>query len=123
MLVALVTPYLSDDVQAQVAVTLQATALAPFIAMQERITEARARAEQIDFLQADLDSLVAVASTQAALLDENRELRELLGLAERVGPRFRPATVLRPGTQGSESMFLVDGCARPGRRRCAERSA
>jgi rod shape-determining protein MreC len=114
MLVALVTPYLSDDVQAQVAVTLQATALAPFIAMQERITEARARAEQIDFLQADLDSLVAVASTQAALLDENRELRELLGLAERVGPRFRPATVLRPGTQGSESMFLVDVGARDG---------
>jgi rod shape-determining protein MreC len=114
MLLALVVPYFSDDVQARIAVTLQGTALAPFIAMQERITEGRARAEQIDFLQTELDSLVAVASTQAALIDENRELRELLGLADRAGPRFRPATVLRPGTPGSESMFLVDVGARDG---------
>jgi rod shape-determining protein MreC len=112
MLLALVVPYLSDDFQAQIAVTLQGTALAPFIAMQERITEGRARAEQIDFLQAELDSLVGVASTQRALIDENRELRELLGLADRAGPRFRPATVLRAG--GSESMFLVNVGARDG---------
>jgi rod shape-determining protein MreC len=114
MLLALVVPYLSDDFQAQIAVTLQGTALAPFIAMQERITEGRARAEQIDFLQAELDSLVGVASTQRALIDENRELRTLLGLADRAGPRFRPATVLRPGTPGSESMFLVSVGARDG---------
>lgn len=109
---ALVIPYLSDDFQARIAVALQGTALAPFIAMQERITEGRARAEQIEFLEAELDSLVAVASTQAALIDENRELRQLLGLAERAGPRFKPATVLRAG--GSESMFLVNVGARDG---------
>ncbi|MGE0159254.1 MAG: rod shape-determining protein MreC [Gemmatimonadales bacterium] len=114
MLLALVVPYLSADLQAQIAVTLQGTALAPFIAMQERITEGRARAEQIDYLEAELDSLIAVSSTQSVLLDENRELRALLGLAERAGPRFRPATVLRPGTPGSESMFIVDVGARDG---------
>ncbi len=114
MLLALAVPYLSDDFQARVAVTLQGSALAPFLSLQERITEGRARAEQIDFLQAELDSLVAVASTQAALVDENRELRDLLGLAERAGPLFRPATLLRSGTPGSESMFLVDVGARDG---------
>jgi rod shape-determining protein MreC len=114
MLLALTSPYLSDDFQARVAVTMQSTALAPFIAMQERITEGRARAEQIDYLQAELDSLVAVTATQSALRDENRELRELLGLAGRVGPRFLPATVLRSGTFGSESMFLVNVGARDG---------
>jgi rod shape-determining protein MreC len=114
MVLALAVPYLSDDFQAQVAVALQGTALAPFIAMQERITEGRARADQIEYLQAELDSLVAITSTRSALIDENRELRELLGLAERAGPRFLPATVLRSGTLGSESMFLVDVGARDG---------
>jgi len=114
MVLALAVPYTSDDIQSRVAVTLQGTALAPFIALQERITEGRARADQIEYLQAELDSLVAVASTQAALLEENRELRDLLGLAERAGPSFLPATVLRPGTPGSESMFLVDVGARDG---------
>jgi rod shape-determining protein MreC len=108
MVLALAVPYLSADFQAQVAVTLQGTALAPFIALQERITEGRARADRIEYLQAELDSLVAVTSTQSALADENRELRDLLGLADRAGPRFLPATVLRPGTPGSESMFLVN---------------
>jgi rod shape-determining protein MreC len=114
MVLALAAPYLSDDFQARVAVTLQSSALAPFIALQARITEGRARADQIEYLESELDSLAAVASTQAALIEENRELRELLGLAERAGPRFRPATVLRPGTPGSESMFLVDVGARDG---------
>jgi cell shape-determining protein MreC len=114
MVLALSAPYLSEDFQAQVAVALQGTALAPFIAMQERITEGRARADQIEYLQSELDSLTAVTSTHAALADENRELRDLLGLAERAGPRFLPATVLRPGTTGSESMFLVNVGAQDG---------
>jgi rod shape-determining protein MreC len=106
--VALSVPYMSDGLQQEIAVNLQASALAPFIAMQERLADGRARAERIDFLQAELDSLVAATATQSALVDENRELRELLGLAERAGPRFLPATLLRPGTPGSESMFLVN---------------
>ena len=108
MVLALAIPYMSGGFQQQIAVTLQASALAPFIAMQERLTEGRARADQIEYLQSEMDSLVAATSTLFALGDENRELRELLGLAERAGPRFLPATVLRPGTPGSESMFLVD---------------
>ena len=108
MILALAIPYMSDGFQQQIAVTLQASALAPFIAMQERLTDRRTRADEIDFLQSEMDSLVAATSTLSALADENRELRGLLGLAERAGPRFLPATVLRPGTPGSESMFFVD---------------
>jgi rod shape-determining protein MreC len=108
MLLALASPYLSEGVQERIGFALQASALRPFIAMQRSLTEARANADQIDYLQSELDSLVAVVSTQAALVDENRTLRELLGVAERAGPSFLPATILRPGTPGSESMFIVD---------------
>jgi rod shape-determining protein MreC len=108
MFLALATPYLSDGLQQQIAFTLQASALRPFIATQERLTEARANAEHIDYLEAELDSLSSVVATQSALADENRTLREMLGLAERARPAFVPTTVLRPGTPGSESMFLVD---------------
>lgn len=108
MLLALATPYLSEGLQQEIAFTLQASALQPFIATQQRLTETRANAERIDYLQSELDSLSAVVSTQSALADENRTLRELLGLTERAGPAFLPTTVLRPGTPGSESMFLVD---------------
>ncbi|HUF75290.1 MAG TPA: rod shape-determining protein MreC [Longimicrobiales bacterium] len=108
MLLALATPYLSEGVQDQIASTLQASALRPFIVTQQRLTEERANAERIDDLRSELDSVTAITSTQAALADENRTLRELLGLAERARPAFVPATVLRPGTPGSESMFLVD---------------
>ena len=108
MLVALATPYLSESAQDQIGSTLQATVLQPFIATQQRLAEARANAERIDDLRAELDSLTALMTTRAALADENRTLRELIGLAERARPAFVPATILRPGTPGSESMYLVD---------------
>lgn len=108
MVLALATPYVSEGLQQQVAFTLQASVLRPFIATQRGLTEASANAEQIDRLQAELDSLAGLVATQAALADENRTLRQLLGLAERAGPEFLPATILRPGTPGSESSFIVD---------------
>lgn len=108
MLLALATPYFSDTLQQRVSFALQATALRPFIVAQRRLTESRRLAEQVRYLRRDLDSLVAVTATQSTLADENRTLRELLGLAERAGPAFVPASVLRPGTPGSESMFLLD---------------
>jgi rod shape-determining protein MreC len=108
MLVALLTPHVPESLQEQAAFTLQATALKPFIATQQRLGEARVRAEELESLRVELDALTAAISTQAALADENRALRELVGLGQRLAPSFHPATVLRPGTTGSESMFLVD---------------
>lgn len=119
LILALSTSYLSEANQQRVSSTLQATVLRPFIATQNRITEARLRAVQVDSLTDQLDSLSAVLSTHSVLMGENQSLRELLGLAERAGPTYLPATVLRPGTPGSESMFLVDVGSDDGVRRGA----
>lgn len=100
--------YLSEASQQRVAVGLQITILRPFIAAQERLIKYRLRAAQIDSLTAQLDSLSATVSTQSTLLEENRRLRSLLNLVDRPQQSYLPATVLRPGTAGTESMFLVD---------------
>jgi cell shape-determining protein MreC len=108
LVVAVGTAYLPQRSQQRISSALQASVLRPFISTQERLEEARLGAAQADSLMALVDSLSAVLSTHSALLNENRTLRELLTLAERAGPAYLPATVLRPGTPGSESMFLVD---------------
>ena len=100
--------HLPQSTQQRIALSVQATVLRPFIATQELFADARVRSSQIQVLLSDLDSLTAVTSTQSALIDENRTLRDLLGLVERAGPSYLSASVLRPGTAGSESMFIVD---------------
>ncbi len=105
---ALTTSYLPASVQQGLAGALRATVLRPFIATQRRIVAARLGAANVAVLRVRLDSLVAVLATQQALVDDDRTLRSLLGLARRIGPTFRPADVLRPGTPGSASMFLLD---------------
>ena len=107
LVLALVTLYLPVNAQQAIGHGLSVSVLRPFIALQESITQARLRASQVDVLQAELDSLTEALSARGALEEENRSLRELLGLSERVGPDFVPASVIRPGTPGSESMFLV----------------
>ena len=107
-LLALTGTYLPEGSQQQIAFTLRASVLRPFIATQKSLNDARRRAGDVDVLTARLDSLSAILSTRSAVMDENRTLRAMLGLVERGGPRFMPATVLRSGTPGSESMFIVD---------------
>ncbi len=107
LLAALVTAYLPDAGQQRVAFALRSSVLRPFIGLQQRLTDARLRSAEVEVLRAQLDSLSAILSTMSALDDENRTLRSLLVLGDRIGPEYRPASVLRPGTQGSESMFLL----------------
>ncbi|MDT8369600.1 MAG: rod shape-determining protein MreC, partial [Longimicrobiales bacterium] len=45
---------------------------------------------------------------RTTLEEENQRLRALLGLRERLPSGWLPAEVLRPGTQGSESIFILD---------------
>jgi rod shape-determining protein MreC len=106
--VAVILFYLPLPAQQWVSSGLRASVLAPFIWTQESLHRARIRAADVTDLQARLDSTVAVLASQATLLDENRRLRALLDLRERTGPAFLPASVIRPGTRGSESMFLLD---------------
>jgi cell shape-determining protein MreC len=114
LLVALTTSYLPDRVQERLASTIQATLLRPFLATQEALIGARFRASRVELLQARVDSLAAILSTQRALADENRRLRSLLELEDRAGPTYRAVSLVRPGTAGSESMFLVSAGARHG---------
>jgi cell shape-determining protein MreC len=108
LVLAASTSFLVEANQQRIASSLQATIMRPFIATQERLNESRLRAVHVDSLTTELDALSAILSTQSALVDENRTLRGLLDLTERAGQRYLPATVLRPGTPGSESMFIVD---------------
>lgn len=108
LLLSLVLLYLPDGGQQQVAWALRASLLRPFIVVQDRLAASRMRAREVADVQAQLDSLTALLSTQAALADENRALRNLLGLTRRLGPAFRPASLLRPGTPGSESLFILN---------------
>jgi len=108
LVLALSTSFLAEPSQQRISAALQVTVLRPFIATQERLEEARIGAAKADSLITLVDSLSSQLSTQSALVDENRTLRSLLQIAERAGPKYLPATVLRPGTPGSESMFLVD---------------
>ena len=114
IVLALSTTYLSPPTQQSISNVLQGSLLRPFIGTQNVLNDARRRAGEVDQITSQLDSLTAVLATQSALVDENRTLRDLLGLAERAGPRFVPATVLRPGTPGSRNMFLVDVGAEDG---------
>lgn len=108
LVLALSTSFLSEPSQQRISAALQVSVLRPFIATQKRLEEARIGAAQADSLMTLVDSLSSALSTQSTLLEENRTLRALLDIAERAGPSYLPATVLRPGTPGSESMFIVD---------------
>ena len=114
LVVAFSTLYLAPTTQQRIATGLQLSVLRPFMGVQRRLEASRLRAERVDSMMVRIDSLSALLSTHAGVVDENRTLRTLLGLAERAGPAYLPATVLRPGTPGSESMFIVDVGARDG---------
>ncbi len=111
---ALVTVYLPAEQQRQVAATLRASVLRPFIATQSALARARLLTSETGRLQREVDSLVSAITNRSALAEENRRLRALLDLSRKVGRTYRAASVLRPGTAGSESMFLVDVGRRDG---------
>lgn len=99
---------LPSEHQDSLSAALRGSVLWPFIRTQESLHETRSRAVEAGHLQARLDSLVAELTAREGVLEENRRLRELLELRERAGFGFVAATAVRPGTRGSESMFLLD---------------
>jgi len=108
LLLALAILYLPERAQNQLAASFRATALRPFLATQETLTRVRFHAEEASVLQARLDTLATRLATEAPLVEENRRLHEILNLRDRAPDVFLPASVLRAGTPGSESMFLLD---------------
>ena len=105
---ALIVLLLPTAQQQQLAFLLRSSVLRPFVSIQEGLTAARLHAASAEEFQARLDSAVSMLTNQNTLAEENRRLRQLLNLSARLGTAYRPATVLRPGTAGSESMFILD---------------
>ena len=67
-----------------------------------------------EVLQRRLDSLEVVITNRNTLSEENATLRSLLLLSNRNPARYVAASVIRSGTPGSESMFMLDVGTRRG---------
>ncbi|MEX0980389.1 MAG: rod shape-determining protein MreC [Gemmatimonadota bacterium] len=106
--------FMPPDAQRQVGATLRASVLQPFILVQEGLSQNRLRSHEADAMRMRYDSVVGVLSSQSSLVEENVRLRELLELSSRATPEYRAANVVRSGTQGSESMYLLDIGSRDG---------
>ncbi|GMR12379.1 MAG: hypothetical protein BMS9Abin29_0568 [Gemmatimonadota bacterium] len=104
-LVALLAP---PAQQQRLASLLRNSVLRPFVTMQEGLAAARLHSISTKEFQARLDATVSALANYRTLAEENRRLRQLLALAVRLDTAYLPASVLRPGTAGSESMFLLD---------------
>jgi rod shape-determining protein MreC len=108
LLVALFLYLIPAPYQQPIRETLRRTLLRPFLVAQERLAAQRARSVDISLVRAQRDSLAALVAAQTMLSEENRRLRELVGLGTRAGDSFIPAQVLRLGLVGAEGTFVVD---------------
>lgn len=108
LVLAAVVLYLPQNVQGRLADGIRGTVLRPFILTQEALARVKMRSEDAMVLQAKLDSLGALVASQGSLAEENAQLRDLLDLSARAPAIFVHANAIRPGTPGSESMFLLD---------------
>jgi rod shape-determining protein MreC len=108
LLLAIILMFLPNNFQTPVRQAVQSTALRPFIAAQEGLAARRGEGIDVSDLRAQRDSLSALVAAEGSLSDENRRLRALMGLRARAGSDFIPAEVLKLGTGGSESTFIID---------------
>lgn len=108
LVVAFFLYFLPQPYQTPLRRAIRGTVLTPFIWAQGEVSTQGARTAAMRRLRAERDSLLAVAAAQASLAEENRRLRELLGLRSRAPGSFVPAELVRVGTPGGESSFLLD---------------
>ncbi len=106
--VALFLYFLPQNYQTPIRRVIRGTVLTPFIWAQGEMRSQSARSSAMREIRAQRDSLLAVVAAQASLAEENRQLRELLGLRNRAPRSFVPAELVRVGTPGGESSFLLD---------------
>ncbi len=108
LVLALFLMFLPPGYRTTIRHGVQSTVLRPFIWTQARLVKSGVRSVDVTALRAQRDSLLVVVAAQASLAEENRRLRQLLGLRERAPKSFVPAEVVRVGTVGGESGFLLD---------------
>jgi len=89
------------------ASAVRGTVLRPVLAMQRGAAERETRFADPERLRAERDSLAVFLVGHATLAAENRQLRELLGLQQRLPPSFVPAEVIRIPGRGYEGFFLL----------------
>lgn len=108
LVVGLFLYFLPQDYQSPIRQGVQGTVLKPFIWGQSELVSRGAHSVDVSELRAERDSLLAVVAAQASLSEENTRLRQLLGLRGRVSDSFVPAELVRVGTPGGESTFLLN---------------
>lgn len=108
MVIGVFLSLMPQEYQSPIRNTLRGTVLYPFIWAQSDIVSRATQTVDVGEIRAQRDSLLAVVSAEASLAEENRRLRELLGLRERVTASFVPAELMTVGTAGGESTFFVD---------------
>lgn len=108
LLLSAVLLYLPAEAQALLAGAVRFTLLRPFLEVQAGVVRVRVLMEETTRIQARMDSLAALVVAQGTVEEENRRLRALLGVSPAMRVGFVPARVVRPGTPGSESVFLLD---------------
>lgn len=91
-----------------IASFLRTTALAPAVWLQERAAEGRTSRARFRAVTAERDSLAQMGRGVQALVRENDELRQLLGLGQRLGPGFVPAEVLHQPLPTDGRTLLLD---------------
>lgn len=117
VLLSVVALYLPDSSQDEVASLLRGSLLRPFVIAQEVLVQRSVHAQDTEVLQRRVDSLEVVIANSNTLSEENTRLRSLLTLSNRNPAQYVAASVIRPRTRGSESMFLIDVGTRDGVKR------
>ncbi len=108
LVIAFFLYFLPQDYQGAIRHAVRSTALYPFIWGQAELGSRGTHTLDVGELRAERDSLLAVVSAEASLSEENRRLRQLLGLRERVSRSFVPAEVVSVGTTGGAGTFFLD---------------
>ena len=95
-----------------VAALLRGSVLRPVALLQENAAQGRTSRSRLRAIVAERDSAAIAAQFLPALRDENRRLRQLLALRERVGPGVVPAEVLhQPLPTDGRTLLLSAGRA------------
>jgi rod shape-determining protein MreC len=114
VVLSVIALYLPAPSQGEVASLLRGSLLRPFVLAQEGLVRRSIHAEDTEVLQQQLDSLEAVIANSNTLSEENERLRGLLTLLNRNPAQYVAASVIRSGTPGSESMFVINKGTRDG---------
>lgn len=96
--------------QYAIASSARSTALAPLIALQRRAESSRTSLARFELLTAQRDSASAALQSLPVILEENNQLRALLGLAQRLPRRVISAEVLhQPVPTDGRTLLLSVG--------------